>query len=144
MGIDLGLVDFAITHDGEKTSKYANPKHLAKHEKNLARKQKKLARKQKGSNRSNKAKKIVARVYERLCNVRQDFLHKLSRKIVNDNQVVVVENLNVKGMVCPSGTLRERNHKFALAISDTGWGTFTNFLVYKLEKEGKVLIEINR
>ncbi|KAF3890113.1 MULTISPECIES: RNA-guided endonuclease InsQ/TnpB family protein [Nostocales] len=136
IGIDLGIKDFAITHDGEKTSKYANPKHLAKHEKNLARKQRKLARKQKGSQRRKKALKLVARVYERVSNVRHDFLHKLSRKVVDDNQVVVVENLNVKGMV--------RNHKLAKAISDVGWGTFTNFLAYKLEKEGKVLVEIDR
>ncbi|GAB1540197.1 IS200/IS605 family element RNA-guided endonuclease TnpB [Scytonema sp. NUACC21] len=136
IGIDLGIKDFAITYDGEKTSKYSNPRHLAKHEKNLARKQRKLARKQKGSNRRRKASKLVAKVYERVSNVRQDFLHKLSRKVVDDNQVVVVENLNVKGMV--------RNHKLAKAISDVGWGTFTNFLAYKLEKEGKVLVEIDR
>lgn len=136
IGIDLGIKDFAITHDGEKTSKYNNPKHLAKHEKNLARKQRKLAKKHKGSNRRRKASKLVARVYERVSNVRQDFLHKLSRKIVDDNQVVVLENLNIKGMV--------RNHKLAKAISDAGWGTFTNFLAYKLEKEGKVLVEIDR
>jgi putative transposase len=136
IGINLGVKDFAITDNGEKTSWYANPKHLTKHEQNLARKQKKLARKQKESHRRTKARKIVARVYERISHTRQDFLHKLSRKIVNDNQVVVVENLNVLGMV--------RNNKLAKAISDTGWGMFTNFLAYKLEKEGKVLVEINR
>lgn len=86
--------------------------------------------------RRKKATRIVARVYEQVSNVRQDYLHKLSRKIVDNNQVVVVENLNIKGMV--------RNHKLAKVISDTGWGTFTNFLAYKLEKEGKVLVEINR
>ena len=144
IGIDLGIKDFAITNDGEKTSKYANPKHLAKYEKKLAKKQRIAARKKKGSNRRKKAMKTVARVYERVSNVRQDFLHKLSRKIVDNNQVVVVENLNVKGMVCPKDTLRERNHKLAKAISDTGWGTFVNFLDYKCEKEGKVLLEINR
>ena len=94
--------------------------------------------------------KTVSLVYERVSNIRQDFLHKLSRKIVDNNQVVVIENLNVKGMVCPetwrsrTDTLRERNHKLANAISDTGWGTFVNFLDYKCEKEGKVLLEINR
>ena len=152
IGIDLGIKDFAITHDGNKTSKYGNPRHLAKHQKNLKRKQQKLARKQLGSNRRNKARKLAARVYERISNVRQDFLHKLSRKIVNHNQVVVVENLtsailqgeetspnlelNVKGMV--------RNHKLAKAISDCSWGKFVNFLDYKLVGEGKLLVEIDR
>jgi putative transposase len=143
-GIDLGLKDFAIVNDGCKTSKYANPKHLAKHERNLKRKQRKLDRKEKGSKSRNKARKRVARVHERVSNVRQDYLHKLSRKLVDDNQVKalragfanVVESLNTKGMV--------RNHKLAKAISDVGWGMFVNFLSYKLEKEGKVLVEIDR
>jgi putative transposase len=136
VGIDLGIKDFAITYDGEKTSKYPNPRHLSKYEKKLAVKQRIAARKKKGSNRRRKANKIVARVYEQVSNVRQDYLHKLSRKIVDNNQVVVVENLNVKGMV--------RNHKLAHAISDTGWGTFVNFLSYKLKRSGGKLIEINR
>ncbi len=136
IGIDLGIKDFAITYDGEKTSKFGNPKHLAKYEKKLAKKQRIAARKKKGSNGRKKAKKIVAKVYERIGNVRQDYLHKLSRKIVDNNQVIVVENLNVKGMV--------RNHKLAKAISDLGWGIFVNFLSYKCEKEEKVLLEINR
>ncbi|MDJ0580563.1 RNA-guided endonuclease TnpB family protein [Crocosphaera sp.] len=135
-GIDLGLKDFCLTHNGEKTSKYANPKHLKKHEKNLARKQAKLARKKKGSKSREKAKKLVARVHERISNARQDFLHKLSRKIVDDNQIVVVENLNIKGMV--------RNHNLAKAISDVGWGMFVNFLAYKLEQKGGLLVEIDR
>lgn len=136
MGIDLGLTHFAIASDGNKVSKYDNPRHLAKHEKNLKRKQQKLAKKQKGSNSRNKARKTVAKVYERVTKSRQDFLHKLSRKLVNENQVVVVENLNVKGMV--------RNHNLAKAISDVGWGTFVNFLAYKLEKKGGKLVEIDR
>ena len=135
-GVDLGIKDFAIVNDGEKTSKFANPRHLGKHEKNLARKHKKLSRKQFGSNSRNKARRLVARVHERISNIRQDYLHKLSRKLVDDNQVIVVENLNVKGMV--------RNHNLAKAISDAGWGIFVNFLSYKLEKEGKVLVEIER
>lgn len=135
-GIDLGLKDFAIVNDGTKTSKYPNPKHLAKHERNLKRKQKKLARKEKGSKSRDKARKLVARVHERISNVRKDYLHKLSRKLVDDNQVIVVENLHVKGMV--------RNHKLAQAISDVGWGIFVNFLDYKLDREGKVLVEIDR
>ena len=135
-GIDLGLKHFAVVTDGEKVSKYDNPKHLAKHEKNLKRKQQKLARKQKGSKSRSRYRKVVAKVYERVSNSRQDFLHKLSYKLVSDSQAVIVENLHVKGMV--------RNHKLAKAISDCGWGTFTNFLAYKLERNGGKLIEIDR
>ncbi len=136
VGVDLGLKHFAVVSDGSKVSKYDNSKHLAKHEKNLKRKQQKLARKQKGSNSRHKYRKVVARVYERVSNSRADFLHKLSRKLVNENQVVVVENLHVKGMV--------RNPNLAKAISDAGWGMFTNFLAYKLEKIGGKLVEIDR
>ena len=136
IGIDLGIKDFAITNDDNKTSKYPNPRHIKKHERNLARKQLLLARKKKGSKSREKARRLVARVHERISNARQDFLHKLSRKIVNDNQVVVIENLNVKGMV--------RNHKLAKAISDVGWGMFTNFLDYKLKEKGGLLLEIDR
>jgi putative transposase len=135
-GIDLGLKHFAVVTDGEKVSKYDNPKHLAKHQKNLKRKQKKLARKQKGSNSRNRYRKVVAKVYERVSNSRQDFLHKLSYKLVSDSQAVIVENLHVKGMA--------RNHKLAKSISDVGWGTFTNFLAYKLERRGAKLVEIDR
>jgi len=136
IGIDLGLKHFAVTSDGSKVSKYDNPRQLAKHEKNLKRKQKKLARKQKGSNSRHNYRKVVARVYGRVSNSRADFLHKLSRKLVNENQIVVVENLHVKGMV--------RNHNLAKAISDVGWGMFTNFLAYKLERKGGMLVEIDR
>lgn len=136
LGIDLGVKDFAIVHDGETVTKYANTKHLKRHEKNLARKQQKLARKTKGSKTRQKFRRIVAKVHKRVSNARQDFLHKLSRKLVDESQVIVVENLNVKGMI--------RNRKLSKAISDVGWGMFVNFLAYKLKrKEGK-LVEIDR
>ena len=136
LGIDLGLKDFAIVHDGEEATKYSNPRHLKRHERNLRRKQQKLARKTKGSKTRERYRKFVAKVHERVSNTRQDFLHKLSRKLVDESQVIVVENLNVKGMV--------RNRKLSKAISDVGWGMFVNFLAYKLDqKEGK-LLEIDR
>jgi len=136
LGIDLGLKDFAIVHDGNEVTKHSNPKHLKRHEKNLARKQKKFARKVKGSNSKNKYKKLVAKVHERVSNSRQDFLHKLSRKLVNESQVIVVENLNVKGMVL--------NRKLSKSISDVGWGMFINFLDYKLKRKEGQLVEIGR
>ncbi|HEY9769552.1 MAG TPA: RNA-guided endonuclease TnpB family protein [Coleofasciculaceae cyanobacterium] len=168
IGLDLGILDFCIAHDGTKTSKYANPRHFLKHEKNLARKQQKLSRKQKamkcglgtaafeweashskralafpheqlhqeGSKTRQKAKKLVAKVHARISNSRQDFLHKLSRKLTQISKVIVVENLNIKGLV--------RNHKLAQSISDVGWGMFVNFLSYKLEREDKRLVEIDR
>ncbi|NEP51665.1 MAG: IS200/IS605 family element transposase accessory protein TnpB, partial [Moorea sp. SIO3C2] len=136
LGIDLGLKDFAIVHDGEQVRRYSNPKHLKRHEKNLARKQQKLARKTKGSKTKERSRKFVAKVHEQVSNTRQDFLHKLSRKLVDESQVIVVENLNVKGMV--------RNRKLSKAISDVGWGMFVNFLAYKLERSSGKLVEIDR
>ncbi len=136
LGIDLGLKDFAIVHDGEQVTKHSNPKHLKRHEKNLARKQKKFARKVKGSNSRNKYRKLVALVHERVSNSRQDFLHKLSRKLVDESQVIIVENLNVKGMV--------RNRKLSKSISDVGWGMFVNFLDYKLKAKDGQLVKLGR
>jgi putative transposase len=133
IGLDLGLTHFCITSDG---SKYDNPKHLAKHSRNLTRKQKKLSRKKLGSRNRHKAVKLVATVHEKIFNTRRDFLHKLSSKIVNENQVIVVEDLAVKNMV--------RHHKLAKAISDCSWGTFTTFLKYKCERNGKVFVKVDR
>lgn len=133
IGIDLGLTDFAITSDG---SKFANPRHLKKHERNLKRKQRKLSRKKKGGQNRNKARIRVAKVHAKIARVREDFHHKLSRKIVNENQVIVVEDLAVKNMV--------KNHSLAKAISDVGWGQFCTMLKYKAEFEGKVYLEIGR
>ncbi len=136
VGIDLGLKDFAIVHNGEQITKYSNPKHLNRHEKNLARKQQKLARKVKGSKTRERFRLLVAKVHEKVSNTRQDFLHKLSRKLVDESQVIVVENLNVKGLV--------RNRKLSKAISDVGWGMFVNFLDYKLKRSCGQLVEIDR
>jgi putative transposase len=134
VGIDLGLIDFAVTSDG---SKYQNPRHLKKHERNLKRKQRKLSRKKdKTTTKRRKAKRAVAKVHSKISRVREDFLHKLSRKTVNENQVIVVENLAVKNMV--------KNHCLAKSISDAGWGMFTTMLKYKAEQDGKIYLEIGR
>jgi putative transposase len=133
VGVDLGLTHFAITSDG---SKFDNPRWRDKHEKNLKTKQRQLSRKEKGSNNRNKACKKVAKVHNKVTRCREDFLHKLSCKLVDENQVIAVENLNVKGMV--------KNHNLARAISQVGWGQFLTRLKYKAEQEGKVYVEVDR
>jgi len=133
IGIDVGLTHFAITSDG---SKFGNPKHFVKRQRNLKRKQQKLYRKKKGSQNRKKARLAVAKVHSKIARCREDFLHKLSRKIVNENQVIAVENLNIKGMV--------KNHNLASSISDVGWGMFCTMLKYKSESEGKQYVEIDR
>jgi putative transposase len=133
VGIDVGLTHFAITSDG---TKHGNPKYSRKHEKRLARKQKQLSRKQKGSNNCNKARVKVAKVHSKIVRCREDFLHKLSRKLVDKNQVIVVENLAVRNMV--------KNHNLAKSISDAGWGQFCTMLKYKSEWEGKNYVEVDR
>lgn len=134
VGIDLGLIDFAVTSDG---SKFNNPKHLKKHERNLKRKQRKLSRKKaKTTNKRHKAKVALAKVHSKISRVREDFLHKLSRKIVNENQVIVVEDLAVRNMV--------KNHNLAKSIIDAGWGMFQTMLKYKAEQDGRIYLEIGR
>jgi putative transposase len=134
VGVDLGLIDFAVTSDGFKSK---NPKHLKKHECNLKRKQRKLSRKKdKTTNKRHKVKVALAKVHSKIARVREDFLHKLSRKIVNENQVIVVEDLAVKNMV--------KNHNLAKSISDAGWGMFQTMLKYKAEQDGKTYLEIER
>jgi putative transposase len=133
IGIDVGLTHLAITSDG---SKFENPKFIRKSEINLAKKQQKLSRKKKGSNSRAKARIVVAKAHERIMNQRNDYLHKVSHKLVNENQVICVENLNVKGMMA--------NHKLAKAISDVSWGKLTQFIKYKCKKFGKGYIEVDR
>ncbi len=136
LGIDLGLKDYVSCHNGKDSWSAKHPKWLKRHQRNLRRQQKQLSRRNKTSQRREKARKLVAKVHERVSNSRQDFLHKLSRKIVDENQVVVVENLNLKGMV--------KNRKLSQSISQSGWGMFLNFLDYKLKHKGGVLVEIDR
>jgi len=133
VGIDLGLNHFVITSDGEKSD---NPRWMDRHEKNLKIKQQQLSRKQKGSKNRGKARKKVAKVHKKVASCREDFLHKLSRSLVEENQVIAVENLNVKGMV--------KNHNLAKAISQVGWGMFCTMLKYKAEQEGKMYVEVDR
>jgi putative transposase len=133
IGVDVGLTHLAITSDG---SKFDNPRFIANSEKNLKRKQQNLSRKKKGSSSRNKARIQVARVHERITNQRCDYLHKVSRRIVDENQVIVTEDLNVKGMTA--------NRNLAKAVSDAGWATFISFLEYKALRAGKSFVKVDR
>lgn len=133
VGVDMGINHYAITSDG---TKHGNPKYYRKYEIKLTKKQKQLSRKQKGSINRNKARIKVASVHNKITRCREDFLHKLSRKLVDENQVIVVENLAVKNLV--------KNHKLAKSIRDAGWGQFCTMLKYKAEWAGKVYIEVDR
>lgn len=134
-GIDLGLSSLVTVFDGETTYKVDPIKPTRKYAKRLKRRQQKLSRRVKGSNNRRKAIKEVALVHEKITNTRQDFLHKLSRKLVDENQIIVAEDLCLKGLA---------RTKLAKSIHDAGFGMLLNFLSYKLEREGGKLVQVDR
>lgn len=133
IGIDLGIKEFAIISNGDK---YENPKYLKKSEDKLRKVQKDLSRKKKGSKNRKKARIKVAKVYEKISNQRKDFLHKLSKRLINENQIICLEDLNVKGMV--------GNHNLAKSISDVSWSEFVRQLEYKAKWYGREIIKIDQ
>jgi putative transposase len=112
VGVDVGLKDLAGLSTGEKI---ANPRHLYRSERKLAHAQRNLARKQRGSKNREKARLKVARAHVTIADQRADGLHKLTTRLIRENQVICVESLAVKNLV--------RNHTLAKAISDVGWGS---------------------
>ena len=134
-GIDLGLTSLITVFDGETCYKVDPINPTRKYAKRLRVRQKALSRKVKGSNNRRKAVKVVAKVHEKISNTRQDFLHKLSRKLCDDNQVIVAENLCIKGLA---------RTKLAKSIHDAGFGILLNFISYKLEREGGKFIQVDR
>ena len=133
IGIDLGITSLIADSNGKKIT---NPKHFKKHHKRLKKAQKNLARKQKGSKNREKARVKVAKIHLEISDARKDFLHKLTTRLVRENQVIAVESLAVKNMV--------KNHKLALAISDSGWSELIRQLDYKCRWYGRRLVEIDR
>ena len=133
IGIDLGIKDLLITSDGEK---FDNIHTTKKYEDKLAKEQRKLSHKVKGSKNWNKQRIKVARVHEKIHNTRTDNLHKISHKLVSENQVIVSENLAVSNMV--------KNHNLAKAITDCGWYELTRQLTYKAEWNRRTYTKIGR
>jgi putative transposase len=133
LGIDLGLSHFYIDSNGVKVE---NPRHLKKHIDRLKKEQRKLSRMVKGSSNYHKQQKKLAKYHMRIANCRKDFLHQMSRKLINENQVIALEDLNVKGMV--------KNARLAQSILDVGWSTFVVFLKYKAEWTNKKIVPVGR
>lgn len=133
VGIDLGINDLIVTSDGLKSG---NPKNTSKYAAKLAKYQRRLAKKKIGSKNRNKARIKVARIHAKISDCRMDNLHKLSRKLINENQVVCAENLAVKNMI--------KNPKLAKHIADASWGEFTRQLAYKADWAGRTYVEIDR
>ena len=133
IGLDLGIKDLLITSDGEK---FDNIHTTKKYEKKLAKEQRKLSHKVKGSNNWNKQRIKVARIHEKIHNTRIDNLHKITHKLVQENQLIVSEDLAVSNIV--------KNHNLAKAISDCGWYELTRQISYKSEWNNRQYIKIGR
>ncbi|APX94991.1 transposase [Halomonas sp. 1513] len=133
VGIDLGLKDLFVTSDGRRIG---NPRHTATYAARLAKAQRRLSKKTLGSKNRAKARQKVARLHAKMSDCRMDRLHKLSRQIVNENQVICVESLKVKNML--------RNRWLAKSISDAGWGEFVRQLAYKADWAGRQLSAIDQ
>lgn len=133
IGIDLGIKEFAITSDGVK---YENPKYLQKSLSKLAKLQRELSRKTKGSSNRNKARIKVARLQEYIANQRKDFLHKLSTGLIKENDIICIEDLQVKEMI--------KDNKLSRNIADVSWSEFTRMLEYKAKWYGKEIKKVDK
>ncbi len=131
VGIDLGLTTFAALSDGGTIE---NPRHYRQAERKLRVAQRRVARRKRGSNRRRKAVLLLQRIHAHVKAQRADFLHKQSRNLINEYGLIAVEDLNVKGLA--SGML-------AKSVHDAAWGQFLNYLSYKAEDAGRVIVRVN-
>ena len=133
IGIDLGIKDFVITSEGYK---YKNNRYTKTYAKKLKENQQHLSRKTKGSNRYQKQKLKVATIYKKITNSRLDNLHKVSTELIKKYDLIVLEDLNIKGMI--------KNHKLSKHIADVSWSKFIELLTYKAEWNDKKIVKVDR
>jgi len=133
IGLDAGISALVTDSDGNTI---ANPRTINRFQQRMRRAQKALSRKVKGSNNRRKARIRVARIHARISDIRQNHLHQLSTRLIRENQTIVVEDLNIRGMV--------KNHSLARAISDASWSELMRQLSYKAEWYGRKLVKVDR
>lgn len=133
IGIDLGIKTFIVDSKGNE---YENIKLIRNNQKKIAKLHKELSRKQKGSKNKDKARIKLAKFHERLNNIKQEYLHKISNTLLNENQVIVMEDLSVKNMM--------KNHNLAKSIQELSLYKFKEMLRYKAKWYGRDIVEIDR
>ena len=132
IGIDVGIKDLLTVSNGRKEP---NPKHLKHARKTLRRRSRQFSRTKKGNRRREKARRRLARAHKRVANARNDNLHKVSSRRVNESQALAAESLRIINMM--------KNHHLAESIADAAWGELLRMIAYKMKREGKYFIQID-